>query len=53
MLARGGRVFAGADPRGAVLGGSGAYAGATGGFIEGEEKAGRTPYTFYIWLPGR
>ena len=51
-LARGGRVFAGADPRGAVLGGSGAYAGATGDF-EGEEKAGSTPYTFHIWLPKR
>ena len=52
-LARGGRVFAGADPRGAILGGSGAYAGATGDFAEGEENAGRTPYTFHIWLPER
>ena len=50
-LARGGRVFGGADPRGAVLGGSGTYAGATGDFTEGEENAGRTPYTFHIWLP--
>lgn len=52
-LSRGGRVFAGVDPRGAVLGGSGAYAGATGDFTEGEENAGRTPYTFHIWLPER
>ncbi len=52
-LARGGRVFGGADPRGAILGGSGTYAGATGDFIEGEETAGRTPYTFHIWLPRR
>ncbi len=52
-LARGGRVFAGADPRGAILGGSGTYAGATGDFTEGEENAGRTPYTFHIWLPQR
>lgn len=52
-LARGGRVFAGVDARGAILGGSGAYAGATGDFIEGEENAGRTPYTFHIWLPRR
>ena len=52
-LARGGRVFAGADPRGAVLGGTGTYAGATGDFTEGEESAGRTPYTFHLWLPRR
>lgn len=52
-LARGGRVFGGADARGAVLGGSGNYAGATGEFIEGEEKAGRTPYTFHLFLPSK
>ena len=50
-LSRGGRVFSGADPGGAVLGGSGTYAGATGSFTEGEEGAGGTPYEFRIWLP--
>ena len=50
-LARGGRVFGGASTAGAILGGSGAYAGATGEFTESEERDGRTPYTFRIWLP--
>jgi len=50
-LARGGRVFGGASATGAILGGSGAYAGASGEFTESEERDGRTPYTFRIWLP--
>jgi len=52
-LARGGRVFGATVSRGAILGGSGTYAGATGDFTEGDESAGRTPYTFHIWLPSR
>lgn len=50
-LGRGGRVFGGASPAGAILGGSGAYEGATGAFTEAAERSGRTPYTFHIWLP--
>lgn len=50
-LSRGGRVFGGTSTAGAILGGSGAYAGATGSFSEAEEQSGRTPYTFRILLP--
>ena len=50
-LSRGGRVFGGASASGAIVGGSGAYDGATGEFSEGEESNDRTPYTFHLWLP--
>ena len=52
-LSRGGRVFGGDSSSGAVVGGTGAYAGATGDFEEAEERDGRTPYTFHILVPER
>lgn len=52
-LARGGRVFGGGDTSGAVVGGTGAYAGATGDFTEAEQKSGKTDYTFRIVVPER
>ncbi len=51
VLARGGRVFGGERPRGSVVWGSGAYAGATGDFTASEEAGGRTMYTFRILTP--
>jgi hypothetical protein len=50
-LARGGRVFGGANPIGSIVGGTGSYAGATGEFTESEENAGRTRYTFRVQVP--
>ena len=47
-LARGGRVFGGDDPNGSILGGTGAFAGATGVFTETEESEDRTTYTFRV-----
>lgn len=52
-LARGGRVFAGESTRGAVVGGSGRYAGATGHFTEAEQRGDRTRYSFRIVVPER
>jgi hypothetical protein len=52
-LARGGRVFAGTDASGAVLGGTGSYAAATGEFTESEGSGGGTTYTLHIHLPER
>lgn len=50
-LARGGRVFGGDSASGAVVGGTGSYAGATGHFMEAEQKSGQTEYTFRIVVP--
>lgn len=50
-VARGGGVFSGERMSGAVVGGTGAYAGATGDFTEAEEKSGKTDYTFRILVP--
>ena len=50
-LSRGGRVFGESDARGAVLGGTAGYAGATGAFSESEESEGRTAYTIELLLP--
>ena len=50
-LSRGGRVFGESDARGAVLGGTVGYAGATGTFSESEESEGRTGYTIDLLLP--
>lgn len=50
-LARGGDVFSGASTSGSIVGGSGAYAGATGDFTEAEDKGGKTDYTFRIVVP--
>jgi hypothetical protein len=50
-LARGGQVFGEGEASGSVLGGTGSYAGATGAFTEAEERNGRTPYTFRIYVP--
>jgi hypothetical protein len=47
-LARGGRVFAGRDPYGTIMGGTLAYTGATGLFIETEGSGDQTTYTFRI-----
>lgn len=51
--ARGGGVFAGDSRSGAIVGGTGAYAGATGQFTEAEVKGGKTDYTFRIVVPER
>lgn len=50
-LSRGGHVFGESDARGAVLGGTARYAGATGTFSESEEGEGRTGYTIELLLP--
>jgi hypothetical protein len=50
-LTRGGRVFGESDGRGAVVGGTAGYAGATGAFVESEESDGRTEYTIDLVLP--
>lgn len=52
-LSRGGRVFGGDSSSGAIVGGTGTYAGATGHFEEAEERGGRTPYAFHVLVPER
>jgi hypothetical protein len=50
-LSRGGRVFAGDDPTGSILGGTGACAGATGVFSEAERAGDQSTYTFRVSVP--
>jgi hypothetical protein len=47
-LGRGGRVFAPRQPYGSILGGTLAFTGASGLFIETEGSGGQSTYTFRI-----
>jgi hypothetical protein len=51
VLSRGGIVFGADSPEGAVIGGTGAYAGAIGEFTETEEAEGTTRYDLEIQIP--
>ena len=50
-LSVGGRVFNEDTTRGAVIGGTGKYAGATGNFSSKEEKGGTSKDVFQIFVP--
>jgi len=50
-LSVGGRVFAEDNVRGAVIGGTGKYAGAAGNFSTKEEKGGTSKDVFQIFVP--
>ncbi len=47
----GGRTFTGGTTRGAVIGGTGKYAGATGTFSSKQEKGGTSKDVFKLFVP--